>query len=192
LSYFQDYNSQPLTCSNDNDCPIYSKCKKSPKEPTSICEFGSFYCPEELNSVFYSNGKSEAYCVYINPEIYDLENNKSNINGTKPILNACPPYSNGCITPKCEKDTDCLLGICSDDNQCITSFSKIFYRCSGDDSNNNTDNYVKCKKADYIRCDNGFECYSGQCNLYNGYKSDNNNQHKYCYPSYFKTKKSFT
>jgi len=61
--------------------------------------------------------KSESYYIYINIEIYDIEKSISNINDTKPILNTCPPYSNGCIITKCEKDTDCLLEICNDDNQ---------------------------------------------------------------------------
>jgi len=180
LSYLESIDMRKMKCTSDKDCPQYSKCNNS------ICKFGDFLCPEPTDGYLMSLN-IDPLCVYVDATKYDLDKEevkKGTSKDIKPILKTCGfVYKIHCTTEKCNKNSDCLSGMCLN-HICMNgdNLNYQIYRCSLDGDQNYS---MKCKKVNGMRCGNDSECYSNTCT-----SGDGNNK-KYIIPKYC-SKTSYT
>eukprot|EP00833_Pecoramyces_ruminatium_P009640 jgi/Orpsp1_1/1183672/evm.model.c7180000086235.1 len=155
-----------LKCKLDKDCPQYSKCMNitDGNQTHSLCKFGDFLCPE-ISEGYFLNENLNQSCIYVDATMYDLDEEKIKegfSKDIKAILKTCgSPYIDDCNTEKCNKNSDCLYGMCLD-HKCINenNLSYEIYRCSVDYDKKY---FMKCKKANGMICGNKSECYSNIC-----------------------------
>jgi len=179
LSYLENIDMLQMKCKFDSDCPQYSKCESitNGDKTYSVCKFGDFLCPEMTNT-FFANSNTNESCVFVDATMYDLDEEvikESFSKEIKPILKICPNNNSDCTTEKCDKNSDCLSGVCMN-NSCVNNdnMDHEIYRCS---VNNEIDTKytMKCKKANGIGCGNDSECYSNIC-----YKRGKRSKNSYC------------
>jgi len=139
---------------------LYSKCKNfiQNEQTQQVCRFENFLCLD---------GDTEP-CFYINTTIWSIfsQEVKSEYRTKlyKPILKTCPSRRKRksktyCKTDKCDNDSDCLSGKCSN-NICLFDESedgKVIYFCSGEEEKE----FMRCGKNGGMMVNDSDECYSG-------------------------------